>query len=397
MRLSGKTGIVLLVVLLALALVVTGCGQKKEEPKPATPAPAPAPAPAEKVIKIGFIGPLTGDVKTFGESTKNAFLLALEQAGFKAGDYKIEYVVADDRNDATEAVNVATKLVSQDKVQAIVGSVTSKATIPISEVAQSGGVVQITSTATNPKVTVDGGKRKDFVFRACFIDPFQGLVGAKFATETLKAKTAAVLYDQGNDYTKGLAEVFKENFEKMGGKVVAFEAYQQQDVDFSAVLTKIAKLNPDVLYLPDYYQKVSLIGKQARGKGIKAPFLGGDGWDSSELDFKTMEGGYFTNHYSPEDTRPEVQKWVGEYKAKYGSVPDALATLSYDATNLLLNAIKTANSNDPAKIKEAMKATKDFKAVSGNLSFDENGNPVKAAAILQIKDGAQKFVTTVNP
>lgn len=222
-------------------------------------------------------------------------------------------------------------------------------------------------------------------------------MGAKFAIENLKAKTAAVMYDQGNDYTKGLAEEFKRNFEAMGGKVMAFESYAQADVDFSAVLTNIAKMNVDVLYLPDYYQKVSLIGKQARDKGIKATFLGGDGWDSPELDFKAMEGGYFTNHYHPGDTRPEVQKWVSEYKAKYGSEPDALAILAYDATNLLLNAIKNANSNDPELIRQAMQATKNFPSVSGTTTFDENGNSVKSAAILQIKDGKQVFVTTVNP
>lgn len=386
MRFKKGIGAVLLIMLLGVALVVSGCG------KSAAPG-----GDAEKVIKIGFMGPLTGDVATFGKSTKNAFEFAIEQAGGTAGGYKIEKVITDDRNDATEAVNVATKLCTQDKVAAIVGSVTSKTTIPASEVANSNKVVQISSTATNPKVTVDNGKRKDFVFRACFIDPFQGKVAAKFATENLKAKTAAIMYDQGNDYTKGLSEQFKLNFEALGGKVMANEAYSQQDVDFSAALTNIAKMNVDVLYLPDYYQKASLIGKQARAKGIKAVFLGGDGWDSPELDYATMEGGYFTNHYSAEDPRPEVQNWVKAYKEKYGETPDALATLCYDATNLLLNAINTTKSNDPAKIKEALQATKDFKAVSGNISFDENGNPVKAAAILQIKGGKQVYVTTVNP
>ena len=372
------TGIVVSVLLMALVLV--GC-QSAEE----------------KTIKIGFIGPLTGDVKTFGESTRNGFQMALDKHNSTAGGYKIVPVIADDRNDPTEAVNVATKLISQDKVQAIIGSVTSATTIPISDVTNSKKVVQLTSTATNTKVTIDNGVRKEFVFRACFIDPFQGQVGAKFALTNLEAKTAAVLYDQGNDYTKGLAEVFKANFEAGGGQVVSFEAYAKDDTDFSAQLTSIAGKNPDVLYLPDYYQKVSLIGKQARDKGITAPFLGGDGWDSSELDFATMEGGYFTNHYSPEDTRAEVQAWVKEYKAKFGSEPDALATLCYDATNLLLNAIDTAKSNDPVKIKDALKATKDFKAVSGNITFDANGDPVKSAAILQIKDGKQTFVTSVNP
>lgn len=377
-----------LVLVLVLSAVLSACspkatgGEEEEE---------------EKVIKIGYIGPLTGDVKTFGESTKNGFELALEQKGGTVAGYKIETVIADDRNDPTEAVNVATKLISQDKVQAIVGSVTSSATIPISEVANQSKVVMITGTGTATKITVDNGVRKDYVFRACFIDPFQGLVGAKFALQDLKVKTAAVLYDQGNDYTKGLAEVFKTNFEAGGGTVVAYEAYAKEDTDFSAALTSIAAKNPDLLYLPDYYQKVSLIGQQARAKGITAVFLGADGWDSSELDFATMEGGYFTNHYSPDDQRQEVKDWVKKYEEKFGSKPDALATLAYDATNLLLNAIEQAQSNDPAKIQAAMQATKDFAAVSGKLTFDKNGDPVKSAAILQIENGGQKFVTTVNP
>ncbi len=387
---NGK--LIFLIVVLAVALLAAGCGGKQQAQQEAKPAPS-----GEKVIKIGFIGPLTGDVKTFGESTKNGFLLAIEQAGGKVGDYKIEYEIADDRNDATEAVNVATKLITQDKVKAIVGSVTSKCSIPISKVANDNKVVQISPTSTNPKLTVDEGKRKEYVFRACFIDPFQGTVAAKFALDNLKLKTAAVLYDQGNDYTIGLANYFKEAFEKGGGKVLAFESYAQNDTDFSAVLTKIAKLNPDILYLPDYYQKVSLIGKQAREKGIKAVFLGGDGWDSKDLDFATMEGGYFTNHYSADDPRPEVKTWVEQYKAKYNETPDALATLAYDATKLLLNAIKTANSDDPAKIKDALQATSSFPTVSGKITYDKDGNPIKSAAILQIKGGKQVYVDTVSP
>jgi branched-chain amino acid transport system substrate-binding protein len=175
------------------------------------------------------------------------------------------------------------------------------------------------------------------------------------------------------------------------------DAYSQGDVDFSAVLTNIAKQKPDILYLPDYYQKVNLIGKQAREKGINAIFLGGDGWDSKDLDFATMEGGYYTSGYSPDDPRPEVKKWVNDYKAKYNSAPDLFATLCYDGTNLLLNAIKTANSDDPAKIKDALQATKDFSAVSGKINFDKNGNPIKPAVVLQIKSGKQAYVTTVTP
>ncbi|HUW64481.1 MAG TPA: ABC transporter substrate-binding protein [Spirochaetia bacterium] len=373
---------VLMALSLGLSLAVTGCGQA---------------ASSSNVIKIGFIGPLTGDVKTFGQSTQNAFNLAIKEAGGKVGDYTIQTFSADDANDATQAVNVATQLITQDHVAAIVGSVTSKATLPIAQVANDNKVVLITPTATATNVTVDNGARKDYVFRACFIDPFQGQVAAQFATQNLKAKTAAIMYDQTNPYSKGLAGTFSDNFAKDGGKVLSDEAYSTTDTDFSAVLTTIAQLKPDILYLPDYYNKVSLIGKQARAKGIKATFMGGDGWDSSQLDFATMDGGYFTNHYSADDPRPEVQKWVADYKAAYGATPDALATLAYDATNLLLNAIRTAGSNDPTKIRDAMQATKDFPVVSGKITFDQNGNPIKAAVVLEIKGGKEVYAATVQP
>ncbi len=412
------TILALFALAVAALVVVAGCSSsapaaaptsapaKAAEPTkaaaPAAAAPTTAPAaaaqPAAKgvAIKIGVIAPMSGDVKTFGESTKNGFDVAVDEAN-KAGKVTITTVAADDKNDPTEGVNAATKLINQDKVKGIVGSVSSKVSIPVSEVAQANKVVMISGTSTNPKVTVDGGKRKDFIFRSCFIDPFQGTVMAKFAQNTLKAKTAAVMYDVGNDYTKGLAEFFKEAFEKGGGKVTSFDSYGKDDVDFSAILTKVASNNPDVLFLPDYYNKVSLIGKQAREKGVKSVFLGGDGWDSSDLDVKAMEGGYFSNHYSPEDQRAEVQTWVKKYQEKYKSVPDALATLAYDATNLLVNAVVVAGSDDTAKIKDAMAATKGFQTVSGTITFDKNGDPVKSAAVLQIKDGKQKFVESVNP
>lgn len=380
--------VAILTLLLFSLSVIAGCGGSGSDSAGDTD---------EKTIRVGLITPLTGDVKTFGESVRNAVEIAMEEADYKAGDYKIELFIEDDRNIPTEAVNVADKLITQNKVSAILGSVTSATTIPVSEVAQANGIMMITPTATAAKVTVDNDVRKDFVFRACFIDPFQGTVGAKFALEELGAKTAAVLYDQGNDYTVGLKDNFSQAFEAGGGKVLAAEAYTKNDTDFSAVLTRIAQLNPDILYLPDYYQKASLIGKQARDMGIKATFLGADGWDSPELDFEAMDGGYQTNHYSADDPRPEVQDWVAKYKERHGQTPDALGTLAYDATKLLLKAIENANSDDPAALRDAMAAITDFPAVSGNLSFDENGNPVKAVAILQISEGTQKFVTTVAP
>lgn len=350
-------------------------------------------------LKIGIIAPMTGDVKTFGESTKNGTLLALEQAGNKAGSITLQSIVGDDRNDPTEGVNVATKFITQDGVKAIIGSVASKVSIPISEVANANKVLMVTGLSTNTKVTVDDkGNVKPYIFRACFIDPFQGLVGAKFALNNLKVKTAAILYDKGNDYTVGLSEEFKKNFEKGGGKVVAMESYGKDDTDFSAVLTKVAAAKPEMLYLPDYYNKVSLIAKQAKTKGLNVPMMGGDGWDSSDLDYATLDGQYFTNHYSETDTRPEVKKFVDAYKAKYGSVPDALAAMAYDATTLLLEAIKKANSTDTAKIQAAMKGLKDVSTVSGKVSFDQFNNPIKPAVILKVKaNKTYEYVTTVAP
>ncbi|MEO0076853.1 MAG: ABC transporter substrate-binding protein [candidate division WOR-3 bacterium] len=355
------------------------------------------------IIKIGLIVPITGDVKTFGESVRNSVLLAVEEINQKGGinGKQVKIITADDKNDPTEASNAASKLINQDKVKFIIGSVASKSSIPLSEICQQSKVLMITPTSTNPKVTVkDNGERKDFVFRACFIDPFQGTVAAKFAIEYLKAKKAAVLYDKSNDYSTGLAEFFRDNFTTNGGQVVLFESYGKDDVDFSALLTKVKASNVDVLFLPDYYTKVGLITKQARQLGITAQFLGGDGWDSPEMAKiagEAINGGYFTNHYSPEDPRPEVQNWVAKYEAKYGTKPDALGTLGYDAALLLLEAMKMAGSENPALVRDALIKLSNFPCVSGNVTFDAFGNPVKNAVILQYQNGEQKYIATVQP
>ena len=366
---------------------------------PALMAIVPAQA---KEIRIGLITPLSGDVKTFGESVRNSFLIAVEEANARGGvvAMKITYVVQDDKNDPTEAANVANLLVNQQRVKAIVGSVTSKTTIPVSDIIQSARIPTISPTATNPKVTVADGKRKDYMFRACFIDPFQGTVMAKFSRETLKGKSAAVLYDASNDYSKGIAEIFRDTFRKQGGKVAAFESYGKDDVDFSALLTKVKASGADVLFLPDYYNKVGLIAKQVREKGLNVRLVGPDGWDSPDLvkiAGSAIEGGYFSNHYSPDDRRPEVVAWVKKYKERHGQVPDALGTLAYDATNLLLEAIRKAGSDDPKKIRDALASIKDFKAVSGKSTMGRDGDMIKSAAILKIEGGRQKFVKMVNP
>ncbi len=358
--------------------------------------------PPGKEMKIGLITPLSGDVKTFGESVKNAFEIAVEEQNAKGGvaGMKVAAVIVDDRNDPTEASNAANLLINQHGVKAIVGSVTSKTTIPVSDLAQSFRIPTITGTATNPKVTVADGKRKDYMFRACYTDSFQGTVMAKFSRDTLGAKTAAVLYDASNDYSKGIAEVFRDAFSRMEGKVAAYESYGKDDVDFSALLTKVKAADPDVLFLPDYYNKVGLIAKQAREKGLKATLIGPDGWDSPELvkvGGDAIEGGYFSNHYSPEDARPDVANWVKKYREKFQQTPDALGTLTYDATNMLLEAIRKANSDDPGKIRDALASLKGFEGVTGTFTMDENGDPIKSAVIIQIRDGKQKFLQIVNP
>jgi len=366
---------------------------------PALVAVAPSQA---KEITIGLITPLSGDVKTFGESVRNSFLIAVEEANARGGvaGMKITYVIQDDRNDPTEAANVANLLVNQYRVKAIIGAVTSKATIPVSDIIQAAKIPTLTPTATNPKVTVADGKRKDYMFRSCFIDPFQGMVMAKFSRETLKKKRAAVLFDASNDYSKGIAEVFRAAFRKQGGQVAAFESYGKDDVDFSALLTKVKASGADVLFLPDYYNKVGLIAKQVQEKGMKIQLVGPDGWDSPDLvkiAGSAIEGGYFSNHYSPDDKRPEVVAWVKKYKEKYGQVPDALGTLAYDGTNLLLEAIRKAGSDDPRKIREALASIRDFQGVTGKATLDRNGDSIKSAAIVKIVGGRQKFVMTVNP
>jgi branched-chain amino acid transport system substrate-binding protein len=358
-----------------------------------------------ETIKVAILAPLSGPVPTFGVMTRDGALLAIEEWNAKGGvlNKKITAVVEDSQCTPDPAVNAANKVIDQDKVHYIVGEVCSKASIPVSEIANSKKVIQISPTSTNPDVTVGkDGKVKEYIFRACFIDPFQGTVGAKFALDTLKAKNAFIMLDQANDYVKGLAEYFEKAFTAGGGTIVGKETYTAKDTDFSAILAKVAAAKPDVVYLPDYYNVVNLATKQAKEKGIKAVFMGGDGWDSSDLDLKAADGGFFTNHYSPQDTRPEVQNLVKAFGAKYKDdkgqpkVPDALAALAYDATNILLQGIKEAGADDTAKVKDALKKIS-VNAVSGQIKFDANDNPVKSATILAVKDGKVQFNSVVNP
>lgn len=356
-------------------------------------------------IKVGANLEMTGGSASYGISSKNAIELAFKEINEKGGinGKQLELVVADNKSEAAEATNAMQKLVSQDNVVAVIGPNLSSSVIAASAINNSAKVLDIAPMATNPYVTVDqaSGKTKDFNYRTCFIDPFQGTVMAKFATAELGVGNAAILIDNSSDYAKGLAQFFKENFVKEGGAVTAEESYLQKDTDFKATLTKIKATNPDFLYVPGYYQEVGLIVKQARELGMNMPIAGGDGWDSAKMPeiagAAALNNTYFSSLYSLEDSSDINKNFVAAYEKAYGQKPDVFAALSYDSALLVAEAIKNAGSTEPAKISEAMAKINGFSGVSGSVTFDDKHNPVKSAVILEYKDGAQSLKTKINP
>ena len=356
-------------------------------------------------IKVGGLLEMTGGSASFGISGKNGIDLALKKINEKGvlGGKKLSLVVADTKSEASEATNGMQKLISQDKVVAVIGPNQSSAVIASGAINNGAKVVDITPMGTNPDVTVDPKTKqvKPYSFRTCFIDPFQGTVMASFASNELKVKRAAIYIDNTSDYAKGLAQFFKENFVKNGGQVVIEEAYLQKDTDFKSTLTKIKAAKPDFIYIPGYYQEVGLIVKQAREMGINVPMAGGDGWDSAKLPEiagkAALENTFFSSLYSPDDTSDLNKEFVAEYKKAYNTNPDVFAALAYDSTLLVAKAIEDAGSADPAKIAEAMAKIKGFKGVSGEVTLNEQHNPIKSAVIIEHKDGKQTFKTKVNP
>jgi branched-chain amino acid transport system substrate-binding protein len=358
---------------------------------------APA-ATDQNTILIGEIGSLTGAQATFGISTRNGVELAVNEANAAGGvnGKKVAVRVYDDQGKPEEAANAATRLVTQDKVKVILGEVASTNSLAMAPKAQQAQVPMITPSSTNPKVTEVG----DYVFRVCFIDPFQGFVMAKFAKEHLKAANAAILKDQKSDYSIGLSEVFTAKFTEMGGKIVSTEAYSQGDTDFRAQLTAIRSAKPDVIYVPGYYTDVGLIARQARELGIKSTLLGGDGWESEklfELGGSAVEGSYYSNHYSAEDPSPVVQKFLAEYKKAYGGVPDSLAALGYDSARVAIEAMKKAPDLSGPAVRDAIAQTKNFPGVAGTISLDDKRNATKPAVVLEVTGGKLKYVATVSP
>ncbi|MCJ7497246.1 MAG: ABC transporter substrate-binding protein [candidate division Zixibacteria bacterium] len=381
-------------------------------------------AKKEDVIILGEFGSLTGGTATFGKSTQKGIEMAVEEIN-KAGGIEgrlVKILVEDDQSKPEEAATVVKKLVNQDKVLIVLGEVASSRSLAGAPICQEGKVPMITPSSTNPKVTQVG----DYIFRVCFLDPFQGEVMAKFARNSLKVSKAAILKDIKNDYSVGLAQYFAETFKKLGGAVITEESYSEGDIEFRAQLTALKAKNPEVIFIPGYYTEVGLITRQARDLGINVPLIGGDGWDSPrliEIGGKALENTYYSNHYAPEDPKPEVQKFISDYKAKYNEIPDAMAPLGYDAARIAFDAIKRSGileeknikgsySENPKtkslmdavnternreRVRDAIAQTKDFAGVTGVITIDQNRNAKKSAVVLKYENGKYKYVETINP
>lgn len=375
-------------LLMAGALAGCGGGAKQE---------------AANEIKIGGNFELTGSVANYGKQAVNGIQLAIKQANAAGGinGKQIKLVMADNKSEAAEATNAITKLITQDKVVTVLGPATSSNTIATLQVSQDNKVPLITPTGTSEKITVDNGKTRPYAFRSCFIDPLQGTIMANFASNTLKAKTAAIYIDSSSDYSKGLAQSFESVFTKNGGQILGQEAFLQKDQDFKSTLTKIKAMNPDVVFLPAYYEEVGKIVKQAREMGMNMPFLGADGWDDAKVveiaGAAPLNNTYFCSHFSSQDTDPNVVKFREAYKQEYNQEPGVFAALGYDAGLFLIDALKRANSTDPAKIRDALEQTKNLQLSTGLMTVDANHNPIKSVVVLEMKDGKQVFKEKIAP
>jgi branched-chain amino acid transport system substrate-binding protein len=351
-------------------------------------------------IPVGEFASLTGSEAAFGRSSHNGTVLAIEQLNAAGGvlGKQFKLITEDNQSKDGESATAVKKLISRDQVVAILGEVASGRSLEAAPICQQYKVPQISPSSTNPKVTEMG----DYVFRVCFVDPFQGTVMAKFAANTLKAKKVAVLTDVGAPYSVGLGTFFKERFVSDGGTVVAEQKFTKDDKDFKAQLTAIKSTAPDAIFVPAYYGQVTLIVMQARELGITVPLFGGDGWEAPELlqgpgAAEALEGCYFSTHFSPDQDSPRAKEFVKAYEAKFGAKPDAMAALGYDSALLLSDAIKRAGSAEPEKIRPVLAATKDFDGVTGKMTLNAQRNAEKSAVIIGIKGGKFVYTETVNP
>jgi branched-chain amino acid transport system substrate-binding protein len=356
-------------------------------------------ATAQDTIKVGEFASLTGKEAAFGQSSHKGTVLAIEEINRKGGvlGKKIEHIFEDNQSKQGESATIARKLLTRDKVVALLGEVASGRSLEAAAICQAFKIPMISPSSTNPKVTETG----DYIFRVCFIDPFQGTVMAKFAKDTLKAKNVAMLVDAAAPYSVGLATYFKQRFTADGGTIISERQYSSGDKDFKAQLTSIKQTSPDAIFVPGYYTEAGLIVRQAREMGLNMPIIGGDGWEAPELlqiGGKAIEGTYYSTHYSPEDKSPAVQDFVKKFRARFnGETPDAMAALGHDSALVLADAIKRAGGTDPAKLRAAIAATKELPGVTGKTTLDAKRNATKAAVIITVKDGNFKYLETINP
>jgi len=380
--------ILLAVVLAGFFPGLMGCKKSAEET-----------AADEKVIKVGEYASLTGSEAAFGQSSHKGTLLAIDDINAAGGvlGKPIKLIYEDNQSKSDETATVAHKLVSSDKVVALLGEVASGRSLIAAPICQQNQIPMISPSSTNPKVTAVG----DYIFRVCFTDPFQGKLISDFAKRTLKASKVAVLTDVASAYSVGLADYFKEPFVANGGTIVAEQKYSGGDKDFKAQLTAIKAANPDAIFVPGYYNEAGLVVQQARQLGINVPLFGGDGWEAPELlqiAGKALESTYYSTHYSSENDSPVVQDFVKKFKAKFnGEVPDAMAALGYDSAMVLADAIKRAGTTDGPKLRDAIAATKNYSGVTGITTIDASRNSPKAAVIITVKDGKFKYLETVTP
>jgi branched-chain amino acid transport system substrate-binding protein len=349
-------------------------------------------------VKVGAVSCLTGELSTFGVSSIQGARLAVDDVNGRGGvlGQKLELLVEDNGSKAGEAATIARKLLAQDHVAAILGDLTSSATMEAAPLAQAAGVPLLTPTATGEQITRIG----DYIFRSCFLNSFSGQAMAKFALDRFKAARAVVLTDVKQDYSVGLAAVIKAYFQGHGGKNVLELSFSSGDTDFRAQLTRARAFRPDVIFVPAYYPEAGLILRQARQLEIKARFVGGEGWDSPTLlrvAGKSADGACYVNHFSADNPKPEVQAFVQAYRQRYATAPDALAALWYDGARLIADAISRAGSTDPKRIREALAATKNFPGVTGSISMDPNRNASKPGVVLRIEDGQVRMIEDVNP
>jgi branched-chain amino acid transport system substrate-binding protein len=380
----------LILAILASAAVLAGCSKSTDS----------GTAAADATIKIGEFASLTGKEATFGQSSHKGTQLAIEQLNAAGGvlGKQIEFIYEDNRSTPGESATIAKKLITRDKVVALLGEVASGRSLEAAPIAQANKVPMISPSSTNPKVTETG----DYIFRVCFIDPFQGKLLAEFAKRTLKAQKVAVFSDVSAPYSVGLAQFFRQSWTAGGGQIVSEQKYTGGDKDFKAQLTVIKNTKPDAIIVPGYYTDAGLIVAQARQLGINVPLFGGDGWEAPELmqiaGAAALEGTYYSTHFSPESTDPLAQKFVAAYKAKYSDeVPDAMAALGYDSVMVLADAIKRAGSTEGPKLRDALAATKDFPGATGVTSLDAKRDASKPAVIITAKDGKFHYVETIAP